>query len=120
MNDMANATGPQKLKVEKLNDLDTMTIRCVVQETMDVSEGNTYFEWKISKHMHLMERYNINPINPNQESFMSPIFNAFGEQWFMTMAPNIGFAVLCKPFESDEKKKSMFAITLDFTSVSIK
>eukprot|EP01083_Nonionella_stella_P210324 761540_1 len=103
MNDMASATGPQKLKVEKLNDLDTMTIRCVVQETMDVREGNTYFEWKISKHMHLMERYNINPINPNQESFMSPIFNAFGEQWFMTMGPN-GFAVLCKPFESDEKK----------------
>eukprot|EP01083_Nonionella_stella_P178650 631724_1 len=38
------------LNSNQLNNLAVMHIQCFVQETMDVSDGNTYFEWKANNH----------------------------------------------------------------------
>eukprot|EP01083_Nonionella_stella_P061463 160180_1 len=32
-------------EIEQLKNVDSLTIKCFVEETMDVSEDNTYFEW---------------------------------------------------------------------------
>eukprot|EP01083_Nonionella_stella_P207029 752484_1 len=37
-----------KGKAEKLNNLQLISIKCFVEETMDVTNDNTYFEWKVS------------------------------------------------------------------------
>eukprot|EP01083_Nonionella_stella_P245260 852702_1 len=41
----------EAFKVEKLSNVDAMTVKCFVEETMDVSDGNTYFEWKVSNYL---------------------------------------------------------------------
>eukprot|EP01083_Nonionella_stella_P233146 821781_1 len=37
-------------KRDRLNNLDLMNIKCFVEETMDLSGANTYFEWKINNY----------------------------------------------------------------------
>eukprot|EP01083_Nonionella_stella_P061462 160177_1 len=32
-------------EIKQLKNVDSLTIKCFVEETMDVSEDNTYFEW---------------------------------------------------------------------------
>eukprot|EP01083_Nonionella_stella_P099672 280237_1 len=72
---------------------------------MDVSEGNTYLEWKVNNH--LMQRWK----DPKCKLFASPQFNAIGETWRIVINPKgakakgtADFWVVCKPFESDEKE----------------
>eukprot|EP01083_Nonionella_stella_P125467 379517_1 len=37
----------KSLKPEQLNNLGVMTVKCSVEETMDVRDENSYFEWKV-------------------------------------------------------------------------
>eukprot|EP01083_Nonionella_stella_P267616 904091_1 len=40
---------------KRIHNLGVMTVKCFVEETMDVSNANTYFEWKVNNH--LMQRW---------------------------------------------------------------
>eukprot|EP01083_Nonionella_stella_P175302 610099_1 len=63
--------GPtEAFKVEKLSNVDAITVKCFVEETMDVSDGNTYFEWKVNNHL-LQQWKNAKYKKP----FYSPSFN---------------------------------------------
>eukprot|EP01083_Nonionella_stella_P195174 719209_1 len=37
-------------KAERINNLYAMNLKCFVEETMDVSDANTYFEWKVNNY----------------------------------------------------------------------
>eukprot|EP01083_Nonionella_stella_P249902 863614_1 len=93
-------------RVDEVNDLDVMTINCLVEETMDVSDENTHFEWKVTKY--LMKRWKIAKY---KKEFWSPYFNSIGANWYMGIAPNglttEGAAYLyiwCNSINSDEQQ----------------
>eukprot|EP01083_Nonionella_stella_P175304 610103_1 len=66
--------GPtEAFKVEKLSNVDAITVKCFVEETMDVSDGNTYFEWKVSNE--LIQQWKSAQY---KKVFHSPRFNAVG------------------------------------------
>eukprot|EP01083_Nonionella_stella_P170894 582636_1 len=45
------ANGKSKaFKAERINNLYAMNVKCFVEETMDVSDANTYFEWKVNNY----------------------------------------------------------------------
>eukprot|EP01083_Nonionella_stella_P310259 1101671_1 len=73
---------------------------------MDVSECNTYYEWKINKHwMHQWKQAKY------KKAFYSPKFNAIGAEWKLGICPNgwntKGIAdlyILCKAIDSAVKE----------------
>eukprot|EP01083_Nonionella_stella_P176827 619764_1 len=74
---------PRPFKAEQLNDLDAIHITCFCEETMDVSECNTYFEWKVNHHL-LQKWKNAK----HKYEFLSPKFNCMGAEWYLRMYPN--------------------------------
>eukprot|EP01083_Nonionella_stella_P054256 143288_1 len=62
----------------------TLTIKCVIEETMDVREENTDFEWKITNNW--LRRWKNPKYNDNKRSFESPIFQAIGQEWFIAIS----------------------------------
>eukprot|EP01083_Nonionella_stella_P199303 730906_1 len=60
-----------------------MNVKCFVEETMDVSDANTYFEWKVSNYW--MQKWKTAKY---KKGFLSPIFNAIGAEWYIGMYPN--------------------------------
>eukprot|EP01083_Nonionella_stella_P033316 91200_1 len=93
-------------KSEQLNHLEVLTIKCCVEETMDVRDANTYFEWKASND--LMSKWKNAKF---KKSFRSPDFNAIGAKWCMQIYPNgwetegiADLSIWCKSIESDEKE----------------
>eukprot|EP01083_Nonionella_stella_P109945 321255_1 len=82
-------------KSEKLNDLSALTVECVVEETMDVTQKDVYFEWKVSNYL-LQKWKNAKP----EQIFVSPKFDTIGGEWRMEIYPNgielsEGTAALC-------------------------
>eukprot|EP01083_Nonionella_stella_P152877 490490_1 len=73
----------EAFKVEKLSNADAMTVKCIVEETMDVSDENTYFEWKVSNHL-IQQWKNAKYKKP----FYSPSFNAIGAELYFGICPN--------------------------------
>eukprot|EP01083_Nonionella_stella_P152874 490487_1 len=73
----------EAFKVEKLSNVDAMTVKCIVEETMDVSDENTYFEWKVNNHL-LQQWKNAKYKKP----FYSPQFNAIGARLHLGIYPN--------------------------------
>eukprot|EP01083_Nonionella_stella_P178983 633985_1 len=99
----------EAFKSAKLDDLSTLHIQCVVEETMDVADGNEFFEWTISNYM-LQKWRNAK----QKDKFYSPSFNAIGAEWHFRVIPNgwttEGIAELdlqCKSIESDEKEMNV-------------
>eukprot|EP01083_Nonionella_stella_P304378 1057405_1 len=99
--------GPSNaFKSETLNDLSTITIQCVVQETMNVTRDNPNFEWKINKH--LMQKWQH---AQHKEVFTSPSFNTMGGEWCLRVYPNgtttkgtAELEIVCKSTDTDEKE----------------
>eukprot|EP01083_Nonionella_stella_P098372 276582_1 len=60
-------------KPERLDSLGIINIKCFAQETMDVSHGETYFEWKVDNHL-IQQWKHAN----YSEVFNSPKFNVIG------------------------------------------
>eukprot|EP01083_Nonionella_stella_P249896 863607_1 len=83
-----------------------MNLKCFVEETMDLSDENIYFEWKVSNYW--MQKWK----NAKYKTrFLSPTFKSIGGQWFIGICPNgwttEGTAYLyiwCKSIESEEKE----------------
>eukprot|EP01083_Nonionella_stella_P281037 956253_1 len=95
---------PRPFKAEQLNDLDAMNITCFCEETMNVSECNTYFEWKVNHHL-LHKWKNAK----HKQEFWSPKFNSMGAEWHLRMYPNgwttqgsAELDILCKSIASDD------------------
>eukprot|EP01083_Nonionella_stella_P170603 580945_1 len=73
---------------------------------MDVSDDNTYFEWKVNQHW--MQRWENAQY---KHDFYSPMFNAMGAEWKLKIYPN-GWStdgeaeldIVCQSIESDEKE----------------
>eukprot|EP01083_Nonionella_stella_P249897 863608_1 len=83
-----------------------MNLKCFVEETMDVSDANTYFEWKVSNY--LMQQWKKAKY---KRAFCSPKFNAIGGEWYIGIYPNGWYTegtayldIRCKSIESDEKQ----------------
>eukprot|EP01083_Nonionella_stella_P249898 863609_1 len=83
-----------------------MNLKCFVEETMDLSEANTYFEWKVNNY--LMQQWKNAKY---EERFFSPKFNAIGAEWYIGIYPNgwttEGTAYLyirCHSIDSDEQE----------------
>eukprot|EP01083_Nonionella_stella_P044471 119725_1 len=70
-------------KTEKLDYLEIMSIECRVSEAMDVSDANTYFEWKVNHHW--MQKWKNTQY---KYWFCSPMFNAIGAEWQLRIYPN--------------------------------
>eukprot|EP01083_Nonionella_stella_P190159 704397_1 len=73
---------------------------------MDVSDGNTYFEWKVNRHW--MQRWKAAEF---MQAFWSPTFNAIGAKWKLRIYPNgwdlKGHAklhIFCQSIASGEKE----------------
>eukprot|EP01083_Nonionella_stella_P114496 338614_1 len=101
----ADAMGSNAFEIEQLANVDSLTIKCFVEETMDVSEDNTYFEWKITNYW-LKKWQNAK----HEQKFYSPSFNAIGQEWQMTIYPNgetiegtADLYVVCDSVESDDE-----------------
>eukprot|EP01083_Nonionella_stella_P152873 490486_1 len=73
----------EAFKVEKLSNADAMTVKCIVEETMDVSDENTYFEWKVSNY--LIQQWKSAKY---KKVFFSPRFNAMGFELYFGICPN--------------------------------
>eukprot|EP01083_Nonionella_stella_P023152 64004_1 len=73
----------EAFKVEKLSNVYAITVKCFVEETMDVSDGNTYFEWKVSNY--LMQQWKNAKY---KKVFWSPKFNAMGVGLYLGIYPN--------------------------------
>eukprot|EP01083_Nonionella_stella_P152878 490491_1 len=73
----------EAFKVEKLSNADAMTVKCIVEETMDVSDENTYFEWKVSNH--LIQQWKSAKY---KKAFFSPRFNVVGAKLYLGVYPN--------------------------------
>eukprot|EP01083_Nonionella_stella_P170359 579582_1 len=87
-----------------LNGLMAMTIQCVVEETMDVSRSNPYFDWKMSNN--LVQKCKD---ARHKALFRSPSFNAIGGEWHLRLYPNgrstKGIAeldILCESIEAND------------------
>eukprot|EP01084_Bolivina_argentea_P041253 76117_1 len=98
-------TGHNAFEIEQLMNVDSLTIKCFVEETMDVSEENTYFEWKITNYW-LNKWKNAK----YEQVFLSPVFNAMGQEWRMAIWPNgetiegtADLYVVCDSVESDDE-----------------
>eukprot|EP01083_Nonionella_stella_P058653 153604_1 len=64
---------PKPFKAERINNLYAMNVKCFVEETMALSEANTYFEWKVNNYW--MQKWK----NAKYKTrFISPQFNAIG------------------------------------------
>eukprot|EP01083_Nonionella_stella_P019801 54943_1 len=90
---------------KKLDNLPVLTIQCVVEETMDVTNGNEYFEWTVGSYS-LQKWKNAK----HKGKLYSPSFKSIGGEWHLRIIPNgwstEGIAELdiqCKGVESDEK-----------------
>eukprot|EP01083_Nonionella_stella_P058656 153620_1 len=116
----------EAFKSAKLDDLSTLHIQCVVEETMDVADGNEFFEWTISNYM-LQKWRNAK----QKDKFYSPSFKAIGAEWHFRVIPNgwstEGIAELdiqCKSIESDEKEMSVChyadIVSLDYCDIHLK
>eukprot|EP01083_Nonionella_stella_P267615 904090_1 len=72
-------------KSTRINHLGVMTVRieCFVEDTMDVSEAKSYFEWKVNNH--LMQQWENAKY---KKPFPSPHFNAIGASWWVGICPN--------------------------------
>eukprot|EP01083_Nonionella_stella_P272229 922980_1 len=81
--DGAAIWGTTTFKVEKLCKIDAMTVKCFVEETMDVSDENTYFEWKVSNY--LLKQWKDAKF---KKAFFSPKFNAVGAEFYFGIYPN--------------------------------
>eukprot|EP01083_Nonionella_stella_P271603 920421_1 len=64
---------------------DVLVIRCFVEETMNVSVPDTYFEWNINNYF--MSKWK-NAKFEEFEVFSSPTFNAIGSEWYLEIYPN--------------------------------
>eukprot|EP01083_Nonionella_stella_P150354 478876_1 len=101
------SSGQRKaFKSKRINNLEEMTVKCFVEETMDASNANTYFEWKVNNH--LMQKWKSAKY---KEAFISPQFNAIGGTWFIGIYPNgwtkegtADLDIRCTSIESDEKE----------------
>eukprot|EP01083_Nonionella_stella_P170604 580948_1 len=94
------------LKAQSINDLEVMTIKCIVEETMDVCHGNTYFEWEINNRW--MQKWKT---AKHKNIFYSPMFNAAGAEWQLILCPNgwdtegtARLEIRCQSIESDKEK----------------
>eukprot|EP01083_Nonionella_stella_P249900 863611_1 len=83
-----------------------MNLKCFVEETMDVSDANTYFEWKVNNYC--MQRWKTAKY---KNAFFSPKFNAIGGEWYLRIYPNgwdtegaAGLDIFCHSVESDAKE----------------
>eukprot|EP01083_Nonionella_stella_P241582 843508_1 len=83
-----------------------MNIKCFVEETMDLSDENTYFEWKISNYW--MQKWKK---AKDKDAFFSPAFNTIGAEWELKIFPNgwdtNGTGIMyirCKSIKTDEKE----------------
>eukprot|EP01083_Nonionella_stella_P066565 175374_1 len=102
--------GPSNaFKSETLNDLSTITIQCVVQETMDVTRGSSHFDWTINKH--LIEQWKD---SRHKEAFTSPSFHVMGGEWHLRLYPNGRSAngtaeleIVCQSIDTDEKEMNV-------------
>eukprot|EP01083_Nonionella_stella_P054260 143299_1 len=101
----ADAMGSNAFEIEQLANVDSLTIKCFVEETMDVSEDNTYFEWKITNYW-LKKWKNAK----YEQVFLSPVFNAMGQEWRMAIWPNgetiegtADLYIVCDSVESDDE-----------------
>eukprot|EP01083_Nonionella_stella_P013553 38157_1 len=71
-------------KKNKLNNfVDVMNIKCFVEETMDVSDENTYVEWRVNNH--LMQQWKS---AKHKKIFWSPSFNAIETKLYLGICPN--------------------------------
>eukprot|EP01083_Nonionella_stella_P152876 490489_1 len=99
----------EAFKVEKLSNVDAMTVKCIVEETMDVSDENTYFEWKVSNHL-IQQWKNAKYKKP----FYSPSFN----ELYLAICPNghitEGSAYLC--LMSHDEKETHFGYYIGIES----
>eukprot|EP01083_Nonionella_stella_P114495 338604_1 len=101
------ANGKSKaFKAERINNLYAMNVKCFVEETMDVSDANTYFEWKVNNYW--MQKWKNAKY---KKAFFSPKFNAIGGEWYFAIYPNgnategIAFIELyCASIECKEKE----------------
>eukprot|EP01083_Nonionella_stella_P089641 250186_1 len=91
---------------DTLNNFKALNIKCFVEETMDVSDGNTTFEWKVNNH--LIEQWKNAKY---KKGFISPLFNAIGAQWFLQIHPNgrstkgtADLYICCRSIKSGEKE----------------
>eukprot|EP01083_Nonionella_stella_P150353 478871_1 len=73
---------------------------------MDVSDANTYFEWKVNNYW--MQKWKNAKY---KKSFFSPRFNSIGGKWKIGIYPNgwtkegtADLDISCKSIESDEKE----------------
>eukprot|EP01083_Nonionella_stella_P190155 704392_1 len=73
---------------------------------MDVSDDNTYFEWKVNQHW--MQRWENAQY---KHDFYSPMFNAIGAEWQLRIYPNgwttrgdAALYIYCVSIETDEKE----------------
>eukprot|EP01083_Nonionella_stella_P153313 492444_1 len=109
-NDRQSLGRHKPFKAERINNLYAMNVKCFVEETMDVSDANTYFEWKVNNY--LMEKWK-NAIY--HDAFFSPTFNAIGGEWHIRIYPNAAangwstqgeaeLDIVCQSIESEEKE----------------
>eukprot|EP01083_Nonionella_stella_P164875 547105_1 len=99
------SSGQRKaFKSKRINNLEEMTVKCFVEETMDASNANTYFEWKVNNH--LMQQWKN---AKHKKVFHSPQFNAIGAEWYVGIYPNgwqtegtAHLYICCHSTESDE------------------
>eukprot|EP01083_Nonionella_stella_P203843 743493_1 len=74
---------------------------------MDVSDANTYFEWKVNNYW--MQKWKDAKY---KKTFWSPSFNAVGAKWRLNICPN-GWAtegtasliIKCNSIESEDEKE---------------
>eukprot|EP01083_Nonionella_stella_P066795 176205_1 len=73
---------------------------------MDVSDANTYFEWKVSNYW--MQKWESAKY---KKVFFSPAFHAIGGKWKIRIYPNGWYTegaadldIKCKSIESDEQE----------------
>eukprot|EP01083_Nonionella_stella_P162210 532302_1 len=112
--------GYQKaFKTKTLNSLQRLRIQCFVSEAMDVSDGNTYFEWKVNRHW--MQRWkNVQC----KHVFRSPLFKAIGAEWKLRIYPNgwstkgeAELEIYCESIESDQNE-IQFSHFIDIQSMN--
>eukprot|EP01083_Nonionella_stella_P066102 173835_1 len=100
-------TGWKAFKNEELKSLDALNIKCFIEETMDVTDTNTYYEWNVSnywfKNWKTAKRARV---------FVSPRFNVMGQKWGLAICPNgkdeegtASLGIVCPFNESEDEKE---------------
>eukprot|EP01083_Nonionella_stella_P158832 517384_1 len=96
---------PKAFNTKKFNNLDAMNIQCFVEETMEVSDENTYFEWTVSNY--LLRKWKI---AKGKDAFFSPKFDTIGAEWELKIFPNYKaegrghMCIRCTSIKTDEKE----------------